>query len=76
MESLRSGDENKMVTALKALGNAGHPGSINGIMRFLPSMAASRENLPPSVLSAAVQSLRLIAVRDPHTVRERRVSAK
>lgn len=74
VESLRSGDENKMVTALKALGNAGHPGSIKTIMRFLPRLAASPVVLPPSVLSAAVQSLRLIAIRDPHSVREWRVS--
>ncbi|XP_011613259.2 vitellogenin 3, phosvitinless [Takifugu rubripes] len=70
VESLRSGDENKMVTVLKALGNAGHPGSVKTIMRFLPSVAASPVELPPSVLSAAVQSLRLIAVRDPHSVRD------
>lgn len=76
VESLRSGDENKMVTALKALGNAGHPGSIKTIMRFLPSVAASPVEVAPSVLSAAVQSLRLIAVRDPHSVREPRVSVK
>lgn len=59
-----------MVTVLKALGNAGHPGSIKTIMRFLPGVAASTVELPPSVLSAAVQSLRLIAARDPHSVRQ------
>lgn len=63
-----------MVTVLKALGNAGHPGSIKTIMRFLPGIAASTVELPPSVLSAAVQSLRLIATRDPHSVRGQRLS--
>ena len=58
-----------MVLALKALGNAGHPGSIKTIMRFLPGVAATPVDLPPSVLSAAVQSMRLIAARDPHSVR-------
>lgn len=73
-ESLRTRNENEMVTVLKALGNAGHPGSIKTIMRFLPGVAASTVELPPSVLSAAVQSLRLIAARDPHRVRQQRLS--
>lgn len=58
-----------MVLALKALGNAGHPGSIKTIMRFLPGVAATPVDLPPRVLSAAVQSMRLIAARDPQSVR-------
>uniref|UniRef100_A0A8D0AVV6 Vitellogenin 3, phosvitinless n=1 Tax=Sander lucioperca TaxID=283035 RepID=A0A8D0AVV6_SANLU len=66
VEGLRNGTEADMVIALKALGNAGHPGSIKTIMRFLPGVAASPVNLPPRVLSAAVQSMRLIAARDPH----------
>lgn len=58
-----------MILALKALGNAGHPSSIKTIMLFLPGVAANPVDLPPSVLSAAVQSMRLLAARDPHTVR-------
>lgn len=73
-ESLKTRNESEMVIALKALGNAGHPGSIKTIMRFLPGISASTKVLPPSVLSAAVQSLRLIAPRDPHSVREQRMS--
>ncbi|KAE8294103.1 Vitellogenin [Larimichthys crocea] len=68
--SLRSGSEADMIIALKALGNAGHPGSIKTIMRFLPGVAATPVDLPPRVLSAAVQSMRLIAARDPHSVQE------
>lgn len=68
VEGLRNGTEADMVIALKALGNAGHPGSIKTIMRFLPGVAASPVNLPPRVLSAAVQSMRLIAARDPRSV--------
>nr|AVA30493.1 vitellogenin C [Scatophagus argus] len=70
LESLRNGNEADMVITLKALGNAGHPGSIKTIMRFLPGVAATPVDLPPRVLSAAVQSMRLIAARDPHSVQE------
>ncbi|KAG8003726.1 Vitellogenin [Nibea albiflora] len=68
--SLRNGSEADMIIALRALGNAGHPGSIKTIMRFLPGVAATPVDLPPRVLSAAVQSMRLIAARDPHSVQE------
>ncbi|XP_040896099.1 vitellogenin 3, phosvitinless [Toxotes jaculatrix] len=68
--ALRNGNEADMVIALKALGNAGHPGSIKTIMRFLPGVAATPADLPPRVLSAAVQSMRLIAARDPHSVQD------
>nr|CEF90400.1 vitellogenin [Sparus aurata] len=74
LESLRNGNKADMVLALKALGNAGHPGSIKTIMRFLPGVAATPVDLPPSVLSAAVQSMRLIAARDPHSVQEITIS--
>ncbi|KAI9519363.1 hypothetical protein NQZ68_029530 [Dissostichus eleginoides] len=70
VESLRKGDDADMVLALKALGNAGHPGSIKTIMRFLPGVAANPVDLPPRVLSAAVQSMRLIAARDPQSVQD------
>ena len=66
---LKNGSEDDMVLALKALGNAGHPASIKTIMRFLPGVAATPVDLPPRVLSAAVQSMRLIAIRDPRSVR-------
>ncbi|XP_071344089.1 vitellogenin 3, phosvitinless [Trachinotus anak] len=69
-EALKNGNEVEMVIALKALGNAGHPGSIKTIMRFLPGVAANPVDLPPRVLSAAVQSMRLIAARDPHSVQD------
>ncbi|XP_060890985.1 vitellogenin 3, phosvitinless [Labrus mixtus] len=69
-ESLSTGNETNMVLALKALGNAGHPGSIKTIMRFLPGVSANPVDLPPPVLSAAVQSMRLIAARDPQSVQD------
>ncbi|KAF7662833.1 hypothetical protein LDENG_00225900, partial [Lucifuga dentata] len=70
MEALRMGNETDMVLALKALGNAGHPGSIKTIMRFIPGVAATPVELPPRVLSAAVQAMRLIAARDPRSVQD------
>ncbi|XP_075944739.1 vitellogenin 3, phosvitinless isoform X1 [Anarhichas minor] len=70
VQSLRNGNQTDMVLALKALGNAGHPGSIKTIMRFLPGVAATPVDLPPRVLSAAVQSMRLIAARDPDSVHD------
>uniref|UniRef100_A0A3P8VDW2 Vitellogenin 3, phosvitinless n=1 Tax=Cynoglossus semilaevis TaxID=244447 RepID=A0A3P8VDW2_CYNSE len=69
-EALRTKNEADMVLVLKALGNAGHPGSIKTIIRFLPGVAAVPVDLPPRVLSAAVQSMRLIAARDPHSVQD------
>lgn len=68
-ESLDKGNETDMVLALKALGNAGHPGSIKTIRCFLPGISANPVNVSRRVLSAAVQSMRLIAARDPHEVR-------
>ncbi|XP_061636482.1 vitellogenin 3, phosvitinless [Phyllopteryx taeniolatus] len=70
MDSLKNNNEQDMVLALKALGNAGHTGSIKTIMRFLPGVSANPVELPPRVLSAAVQSLRLISARDPHSVQD------
>ncbi|XP_061680894.1 vitellogenin 3, phosvitinless [Syngnathoides biaculeatus] len=70
VDSLKHNNEEDMILALKALGNAGHTGSIKTIMRFLPGVSANPVDLPPRVLSAAVQSLRLIAARDPHSVRD------
>ncbi|KAM9762856.1 vitellogenin 3, phosvitinless [Menidia menidia] len=69
-EALRSGNKEEMVVALKGLGNAGHPGSIKTIMRFLPGVAATPVELPARVQSAAVQAMRLIAQRDPHSVQD------
>ncbi|XP_068175413.1 vitellogenin 3, phosvitinless [Antennarius striatus] len=74
LESLRNGNEADMVLALKALGNAGHPGSIKTIMRFLPGVSANPVDLPPRVQNAAMQSMRLIAARDPQSVQEITIS--
>ncbi|KAM4629403.1 vitellogenin 3, phosvitinless [Polymixia lowei] len=70
VDGLKRGSEEDMVVTLKALGNAGHPGSVKTIMRFLPGVAANPVDLPPRVLSAALQSMRLIAARDPHSIQD------
>uniref|UniRef100_A0A8C7LXR5 Vitellogenin 3, phosvitinless n=1 Tax=Oncorhynchus mykiss TaxID=8022 RepID=A0A8C7LXR5_ONCMY len=74
IDGLKRNNEFDMVLALKAIGNAGHPSSIKTIRRFLPGVSAAPVTLPARVLSAAVQSLRHLAVRDPHSVQDITVS--
>ncbi|XP_014900520.1 vitellogenin 3, phosvitinless isoform X1 [Poecilia latipinna] len=69
-EALRSGNKEEMLLALKALGNAGHPGSIKTIMRFLPGVAVTPLDLPLRVQNEAVQAMRLMTTRDPHSVQD------
>uniref|UniRef100_A0A669D4K3 Vitellogenin 3, phosvitinless n=1 Tax=Oreochromis niloticus TaxID=8128 RepID=A0A669D4K3_ORENI len=69
-EGLRNRNETEMVIALRALGNAGHPGSIKTIANFLPGVAANPVDVSCRVQSAAVQALRLTARRNPHNVQE------
>uniref|UniRef100_A0A4W4HEN6 Vitellogenin domain-containing protein n=1 Tax=Electrophorus electricus TaxID=8005 RepID=A0A4W4HEN6_ELEEL len=67
---LAKGVKEDMVVALKALGNAGHPLSIKTIIKFLPGFSAKADTLPTSVKTVAVQSLRHLAIRDPHKVQD------
>uniref|UniRef100_A0A8C2AFS8 Vitellogenin 3, phosvitinless n=1 Tax=Cyprinus carpio TaxID=7962 RepID=A0A8C2AFS8_CYPCA len=67
---LSKNSEEDMVLALKALGNAAHPSSIKTLLKFLPGYTAGAEKLPIRVQSAAVQSFRLLASRDPHSVQD------
>ncbi|XP_026076644.1 vitellogenin 3, phosvitinless [Carassius auratus] len=67
---LSKNSEEDMVLALKALGNAAHPSSIKTLLKFLPGYTAGAEKLPTRVQSAAVQSFRLLASRDPHSVQD------
>ncbi|XP_046713777.1 vitellogenin 3, phosvitinless [Silurus meridionalis] len=67
---LTKGIDEDMVIALKALGNAGHPLSLKTIMKFLPGFSVKADSLPTRVQSVAVQSLRHLAVRDPHNVQD------
>ncbi|XP_036375440.1 vitellogenin 3, phosvitinless [Megalops cyprinoides] len=70
IDSLNKGSEEEMVLALKSLGNAGHPSSIKTIMKFLPGISPTDAVLPTRVLNAAVQSLRLMAIKEPHMVQD------
>uniref|UniRef100_A0A673LG27 Vitellogenin-like n=1 Tax=Sinocyclocheilus rhinocerous TaxID=307959 RepID=A0A673LG27_9TELE len=67
---LSKNSEEDMILALKALGNAAHPSSIKTLLKFLPGYTAGAEKLPTRVQSAAVQSFRLLASRDPHSVQD------
>uniref|UniRef100_A0A8C6T397 Vitellogenin 3, phosvitinless n=1 Tax=Neogobius melanostomus TaxID=47308 RepID=A0A8C6T397_9GOBI len=70
-EKIRSGnDETEKILVLKALGNAGHPRSLKTITKFLPGVDPNPDQVDkrPRVVSAAVQAMRLIAIRDPHGV--------
>ncbi|MEQ2188675.1 hypothetical protein GOODEAATRI_017387 [Goodea atripinnis] len=40
------------------------------IMRYLPGVAATPVDLPLRVQSAAIQAMRLITTRDPHSVQD------
>lgn len=67
-DALQKNSEEEMVHALEALGNAGHPSSIKTIIKFLPGISPKAVDLPTRVIVSAVQSLRHITVRVPHTV--------
>ncbi|XP_027016008.1 vitellogenin 3, phosvitinless isoform X1 [Tachysurus fulvidraco] len=67
---LTKGIDEDMVIALKALGNAGHPLSLKTIMKFLPGFSFKADSLPTRVQSVAVQTLRHLAIRDPHNVQD------
>ncbi|XP_041912175.1 vitellogenin 3, phosvitinless [Alosa sapidissima] len=68
--ALERNSEEEMVESLEAIGNAGHPSSIKTIIKFLPGISPKAVDLPNRVVSSAVQSLRHITVRDPHTVQD------
>lgn len=65
---LSKNSEVDMVLALKSLGNAAHPSSIKTLLKFIPGYSVGAEKLPTRVQGAAVQALRLLASREPHSV--------
>ncbi|XP_063057790.1 vitellogenin 3, phosvitinless [Engraulis encrasicolus] len=69
-EGLLKNSEEDMVGALEALGNAGHPASVKTILKFLPGFSVKAQELPTRVVVSAVQAMRHIATRDPHTVQD------
>ncbi|XP_068095234.1 vitellogenin-A2-like [Hyperolius riggenbachi] len=69
-EASSSNHVKDMVTALKALGNAGQPQSFKRILKFIPGLSTSANNLPTQVKVAALWALRNIAKREPKRVQE------
>uniref|UniRef100_A0A670IJP9 Uncharacterized protein n=1 Tax=Podarcis muralis TaxID=64176 RepID=A0A670IJP9_PODMU len=59
--AVSEGHEEDMVLALKAMGNAGEPASINYIKKFLPGFSSMAHALPENVQTEAVLALRKIA---------------
>ncbi|KAL4634925.1 vitellogenin-like [Arapaima gigas] len=68
--AFREKNEDDMLLALKALGNAGQLSSIKTIMTFLPVQPTARTELSTRVHTAAVLSLRNIAHKDPRKIQE------
>ncbi|KAJ7332548.1 hypothetical protein JRQ81_014728 [Phrynocephalus forsythii] len=56
--------------ALKAIGNAGQPASLNYIKKFLPRFSLAAKALPEKIHLDAVLALRIIARKKAATVRE------
>ncbi|XP_043855675.1 vitellogenin-2-like isoform X2 [Dromiciops gliroides] len=69
-EAIKNGQEEAMVTALKALGNSGQAASIKRIQKFLPVFSPSASGLPVRVQVEAVMALRKIVRKEPSKVQE------
>lgn len=61
-------DTEKLILALKVLGNAGHPGSIKPLIKFLPGCSTVDPRVPQRVHIEAVMALRNIAKKEPKKV--------
>ncbi|XP_062834151.1 vitellogenin-2 isoform X1 [Anolis carolinensis] len=69
MGAYKSHEENAAL-ALKAMGNAGEPASINYIKKFLPGFSTNANDLPARLQRIAIQSLRKISRKKAATIRE------
>ncbi|XP_062920863.1 vitellogenin-like isoform X2 [Mobula hypostoma] len=67
-DSAAQSNEEDMTLALKAIGNAGQPGSVKYIMKLLPSSRAPTTNVPLKIQVDAVMALRNILRKDPTKV--------
>lgn len=63
------GAEDKLIPAVKALGNAGHSSSLKLLMKLIPCISAGAARLPHRVHLEAVLALRNIAKKEPRRVR-------
>uniref|UniRef100_A0A7N9AXN3 Vitellogenin-2-like n=1 Tax=Mastacembelus armatus TaxID=205130 RepID=A0A7N9AXN3_9TELE len=70
VKAISSGEIEKLVLALKVLGNAGHPASIKPIIKILPKFGGAAANLPLRAQIDAVLALRNIAKKEPKMVQE------
>ncbi|XP_066548081.1 vitellogenin isoform X2 [Amia ocellicauda] len=69
-EAISKANEEQMILALKALGNAGQPSTIKFIRRFLPGFNPGFAEPPVRVQNEAVLALRNIAIKAPRIVQE------
>ncbi|NXF32808.1 VIT2 protein, partial [Nyctibius bracteatus] len=69
-EATSKGDAKDMALALKAISNAGEPGSIKRILKFLPTFSLTAASLPNRIHVDAVLALRKISRKDPEKVRD------
>ncbi|NXL06176.1 VIT2 protein, partial [Mesembrinibis cayennensis] len=69
-EATSKGDAKDMALALKAIGNAGEPGSIKRILKILPTFSPAAASLPNRIHADAMLALRKIARKDPAKVKE------
>lgn len=59
----------EIIIAVKAVGNAGHPGSLKSLMKLLPNFGAAADRLPQRVHIETALALRNIAKKEPRMVR-------
>uniref|UniRef100_A0A4W3HZQ6 Vitellogenin-like n=1 Tax=Callorhinchus milii TaxID=7868 RepID=A0A4W3HZQ6_CALMI len=70
VEASSKSNEDDIVLALKAIGNAGHPASIKRIQKFLPGFGTGAAALPTRIQREAIMALRNIAALQPRKVEE------
>lgn len=68
-KAIMDSDFEMLITALKALGNAGHPASIKPIMKLLPGFGNTCALLSHRVLVETILVLRNFAKKEPKMVR-------
>uniref|UniRef100_A0A452HEU5 Uncharacterized protein n=1 Tax=Gopherus agassizii TaxID=38772 RepID=A0A452HEU5_9SAUR len=69
-EAASKGNEDDIVLALKAIGNAGEPASIKRILKFLPIFSSGASNFPVHIQVEAVMALRHIGLKDSRKVQD------
>ncbi|XP_020780334.2 LOW QUALITY PROTEIN: vitellogenin-2-like [Boleophthalmus pectinirostris] len=58
----------RLIIALKAIGNAGHVGSLKTIQKFIPGIGIAAEHLPLHLKIQAVAALKNMAKKEPRMV--------